>query len=82
MAADIMSYLCDDILQKVDRASMAVALEVRSPLLDYRIIEFAMRLPIALKVRHHRPKYLLRKLLARYVPPRLWHGRSKDSASR
>ncbi len=77
MAGDIKSYLCDDILQKVDRASMAVALEIRCPLLDYRVIEFAMRLPLALKVRHGRQKYLLRKLLARYLPPKLWDGRPK-----
>jgi len=75
MAADIRSYLCDDILQKVDRASMAVALETRCPLLDYRIVELAVRLPIALKFRGGRQKYLLKKLLARYVPERLWKRR-------
>lgn len=77
MAGDIKSYLCDDILQKVDRASMAVALEIRCPLLDYRVVEFAMRLPLGLKVRAGRNKYLLRKLLARYLPPKLWDLRPK-----
>jgi asparagine synthase (glutamine-hydrolysing) len=81
MAADIRSYLCDDILQKVDRASMAVALEVRCPLLDYRVVEFAMRLPLDLKFRWGQRKYLLRKLLARYLPPELWAGHSKHGLS-
>lgn len=72
MAADLRSYLCDDILQKVDRASMAVALEMRAPLLDYRIVELALRLPLSLKVRHGQQKYLLRKLLERYAPRSLW----------
>ena len=73
-ASDIASYLCDDILQKTDRAAMAVALEMRAPLLDYRIAELAMRLPTDLKYRGSTTKVLLRKLLARYVPPRLWEG--------
>jgi asparagine synthase (glutamine-hydrolysing) len=74
MAADISSYLVDDILQKVDRASMAVGLEMRAPLLDYRVVELAMRLPSNLKYRGGTTKYLLRKLLARYVPSRLFVG--------
>jgi len=72
MAADLRSYLCDDILQKVDRASMAVSLEVRSPLLDYRIVEFASGLPLTLKRRGGETKYLLKRLLDRYVPRTLW----------
>jgi asparagine synthase (glutamine-hydrolysing) len=72
MAADVRSYLCDDILQKVDRASMAVSLELRSPLLDYRIVEFASRLPLGLKWRGRETKYLLKRLLDRYVPRSLW----------
>ena len=72
MAADIRTYLCDDILQKVDRASMAVSLESRAPLLDYRIVEFAMRLPLSLKWRGGEQKYLLKRLLERYVPRPLW----------
>jgi asparagine synthase (glutamine-hydrolysing) len=72
MAADVRTYLCDDILHKVDRASMAVSLEVRSPLLDFRIVEFASRLPLELLWRGGDTKYLLKRLLDRYVPRALW----------
>jgi len=65
---DIETYLTDDILHKVDRASMAHALEVRVPLLDYRIIEFSRTIPPALKVKRGKTKYILRELLARSVP--------------
>ena len=69
---NLKTYLPDDILVKVDRMSMAHALECRCPLLDYRIIEFASRLPYAAKIDSKgRQKYLLRKILARYVPERL-----------
>jgi asparagine synthase (glutamine-hydrolysing) len=68
---DMASYLPGDILTKVDRASMAVSLEVRAPLLDHRVVEFAWRLPTALKLRRGRGKHLLRTLLARFVPPAL-----------
>jgi len=65
---DIQLYLADDILVKVDRMSMRHSLEVRSPFLDYRMVELAMQIPSSLRISHGKSKYLLRRLAERYLP--------------
>lgn len=71
MARDLVGYLPDDILVKVDRAAMAVSLETRVPFLDEEVIEFAWRLPFDFRLRRGRTKWILRKLLHRHVPEAL-----------
>lgn len=71
MQLDMVSYMVDDILAKVDRATMAVALESRAPLLDHRVVEFALGLPEEQKLRGDVTKWALRQILYRHVPPAL-----------
>jgi asparagine synthase (glutamine-hydrolysing) len=85
MAQDMLGYLANDILVKVDRAAMAVSLETRVPLLDPEVVEFAWRLPLKLKIRRHETKWLLRQVLYRHVPrdlierPKMGFGVPLDS---
>ena len=75
MAFDTLNYLPNDILTKVDRASMSVGLETRAPLLDHNILEFAWRIPLDFKIRKEKnkitSKWIIRKILNKYIPSEL-----------
>lgn len=72
MFLDMKTFMQDDVLCKVDRASMATSLETRAPFLDYDLVDFAWSIPVHLKIHKGCKKYLLKKLLAQYLPDELW----------
>jgi asparagine synthase (glutamine-hydrolysing) len=71
MLLDLKTYLPDDILVKVDRATMSVALEGREPFLDHKIVEWTSQLPVEFKYKNGVSKYLLRRVLYKYIPKEL-----------
>jgi asparagine synthase (glutamine-hydrolysing) len=73
--ADFKHWLPGDILTKIDRSSMAVGLEAREPLLDYRLIEFAASLPVSLRLRGGQGKWIMKKALERYLPSEILYRR-------
>jgi asparagine synthase (glutamine-hydrolysing) len=77
----LLTYLPDDILTKVDRATMAVSLEGRCPILDHRIVEFALRLPREYKTVGTRTKIILKEILARRVPRPLFERKKQGFES-
>ena len=80
MLADVQNYLHSDILVKTDRASMATSLEVRAPFLDHRVAELAWKLPLSMKIRNRKTKWILRKILSNYLPNSLINNDKKGFA--
>jgi asparagine synthase (glutamine-hydrolysing) len=80
LAIDYKTYLVDDILTKVDRATMSVSLEGREPLLDYRIIEFVSQLPSYYKIRNGEKKWLLKQIVHKYLPKEMMDRPKKGFA--
>jgi asparagine synthase (glutamine-hydrolysing) len=77
MNHDILNYLADDILVKVDRAAMSHSLETRVPLLDHQIVEFASHIPIDFKIKNGQSKYILKQILSDYVPNEMFDNPKK-----
>lgn len=77
---DLENYMADDLLVKVDRATMYNQVECREPLLDHRLVEFAFQLPATILVKGQQPKYLLKSILAKYIP-RNYFERKKQGFS-
>jgi asparagine synthase (glutamine-hydrolysing) len=71
-AMDLRCYMVDDILTKVDRASMAYALEARVPVIDHKLVELACRIPSAFKMHNGEKKHILKAVLSKYVPREMW----------
>ncbi len=71
MAIDYLTYMSDNILVKVDRASMSVSLEAREPFLDHRILEFVSKLPISIKYKNNTLKYIIKEIVHQYIPKEL-----------
>ena len=80
MLADVRNYLHSDILVKTDRASMATSLEVRAPFLDHRVAELAWQLPLSMKIRNRKTKWILRDILSNYLPKSLINNNKKGFA--
>ena len=70
---DTKAYLVDDILTMTDKMSMAHGLEIRVPFLDHKVVEYAATIPVKYKVNNGKSKYLLRKYLAKELPPNIWN---------
>lgn len=79
--ADFNVWLPDDILTKVDRASMSMGLEAREPLLDHRLVRFAARIPLNLKFKDGESKYILKKVLSRHIPDELYQRPKRGFSS-